>query len=242
MPRRPRIVIPGVVHHITQRGNNRQPVFLSSAHRRLYLDLLRHHAQRNAVSILGYCLMPNHIHLVAVPEHEDSLARTLGRVHSEYALVINRAEDRSGHLWQNRFFSCPMDEAHLFNALRYTDLNPVRSGLAAQAWDWRWSSALAHSTEGACDPVLHADWVEHCGCWNYPEWREMLRSGMSDPESGAVRDSTRRGAPLGSEEFVARLEALAGRRLRVLPRGRPPAHVSQGSLLADEEQNASVPF
>src|SRR5690242_6464762 len=90
VPRRPRIVFPGVAHHITQRGNNRQPVFFSSDDRRLYLDLLRHHAVRGGTHLLGYCLMTNHVHLVAVPEREDSLARTLGPVHSDYALALNR--------------------------------------------------------------------------------------------------------------------------------------------------------
>src|SRR5258708_2652033 len=141
MPRRPRSVIPGIAHHITQRGNNRQPVFHSPENRRLHLDLLAHQNARCAVRLLGYCLMTNHVHLVAVPEHEDSLARALGRVHSEYALALNRAEGRSGHLWQNRFFSCPLDESHLRAALRYTDLNPVRAGLAEMPSDWPWPSA-----------------------------------------------------------------------------------------------------
>jgi len=105
VPRRPRSVFPGVAHHITQRGNNRQPVFFSSDDRRLYLDLLCHHGARSGARFLGYCLMTNHVHLVAVPEREDSLARALGRVHSEYTLALNRTEGRSGHLWQNRFSS-----------------------------------------------------------------------------------------------------------------------------------------
>jgi putative transposase len=81
--------------------------------------------------------MTNHVHLVAVPEREDSFARALRHAHSEYALARNRADGRSGHLWQNRFFSCPLDSSHLMAALRYTDLNPVRAALCLQAWDWR---------------------------------------------------------------------------------------------------------
>ena len=157
MPRRSRCVFPGVAHHITQRGNDRQPVFLSSDDRRLYLDFLSHHAARSGARLLGYCLMTNHVHLVAVPERQDSLARTLGRVHSQYALALHRAEGRSGHLWQNRYFSCPLDESHLIAALRYTDLNPVRAGLAARPWDWPWSSARTHTAEHAGDAVLDCD-------------------------------------------------------------------------------------
>ena len=237
MPRRPRVVFPGVAHHITQRGNNRQPVFLSSGHRKLYLHLLRQYAGRSAIRILGYCLMPNHVHIVAIPERENSLARVLGHAHSEYALTLNRMEGRTGHLWQNRFFSCPLDESHLFTALRYIDLNPVRAGLAAEAWNWPWSSALAHTSENTSDPVLDHAWAEHFGRWNYQEWHELLASGMPEGDSGKVRESTRTGAPLGEEDFVVRLEKQAGRRLRVLGRGRPKMPpVAQIGI------NASVPF
>jgi putative transposase len=249
MPRRPRFVCPGVAHHITQRGNNREPVFLSSGHRRLYLHLLRQYAGRSALRILGYCLMPNHVHIVAIPEREDSLARVLGHAHSEYALALNRMESRTGHLWQNRFFSCPLDESHLFTAMRYIDLNPVRAGLAEEACKWPWSSALAHTSENTCDPVLDDAWAEHFGRWNYQEWHELLLSGMPDGESGKVRESTRTGAPLGQDEFVDRLESQAGRRLRVLPRGRPrlPAAATAQTntsvpVLNASERNASVPF
>ena len=221
MPRRPRVVVPGVAHHITQRGNNRQPVFCSSDDRRLYLDLLRHHATRSGSHLVGYCLMTNHIHLVAVPEREDSLARTLGRVHSEYALTLNHAQSRSGHLWQNRFFSCPLDESHLISALRYTDLNPVRAGLAASPWDWPWSSARAHIAPVAQDTVLDCGWAGYCGCWDYGEWKDLLLAAMPDDESGAVRQATRTGEPLGSREFLTRLERQTGRRLQVFSRGRP---------------------
>jgi putative transposase len=223
MPRRPRAVFPGVAHHLTQRGNDRQAVFHSPEDRRLYLDLLSHHAARSGARVLGYCLMTNHIHLVAVPEFEHSLARALGRAHSEYALAVNRAAGRSGHLWQNRFFSCPMEEAHLANALRYIDLNPVRAGLAAIPWDWPWSSARAHTVEHARDAVLDCDWTGYCGHWDYLGWRDLLASGMANEESIAVREATRTGEPLGSREFVMRLEREAGRRLRVFPRGRPKA-------------------
>ena len=102
MPRRPRVIIPGVAHHITQRGNNRQPVFLAPEDYPRYLDLLRRYAARYGARVLGYCLMTNHVHLIAVPDKESSLAQTLRCAHSEYALELNRTEGRSGHIWQNR--------------------------------------------------------------------------------------------------------------------------------------------
>ena len=221
VPRRPRVIIPGVAHHITQRGNNRQPVFLSNESRQFYLDLLVRNAARHGARILGYCLMDNHVHLAAIPDREDSLARTLGPTHSEFALFLNRAGDRSGHLWQNRFFSCPMDESHLVTALRYIELNPVRAGMAVCAWDWPWSSARAHAFDGVSDAVLDPGWEELIGRWDPAEWRDMLRCGVSDGESESLRRATLTGEPMGSREFVTSLERRTGRRLRVFGRGRP---------------------
>ncbi len=183
--------------------------------------------------------MTNHVHLIAVPEREGSLARTLGCAHAEYALAVNHAQGRSGHLWQNRFFSCPLDESHLWCALRYVELNPVRAGLASEPSGWPWSSARAHTVDHALDPVLDCRWVEYFGRWDYSEWREILSAGISGGESDAIRRATHTGEPLGSREFVAALERQAGRRLRVLARGRPPkkpepveAPGRQGSLFA----------
>jgi len=203
-----------------QCGNNRQRVFLSPLDWRLYLELLARHARRYGTRVLAYCLMPNHLHLLVLPEEEDSLARTLGRTHAEYALALNRAEDRSGHLWENRFRSCPVERAQFYNAARYVELNPVRAGLAAVAWEWPWSSAAAHCDTGERlgDAVLAP---QYGGGWNPAEWRGTLLAGMREGECHAVRRATRSGEPLGSEEFVAELERRVGRRLRVLPRGRP---------------------
>lgn len=144
MPRQARVIVPGVPYHVTQRGNNREAVFRSGEERWRYLRLLRTHAVQDGTGILAYCLMTNHVHLVAIPEKVDSLAHTLGRTHCEYTLLTNREAGRSGHLWQSRFYSCPLDLRHLFNAIRYVELNPVRVGLADTAREWGWSSARAH--------------------------------------------------------------------------------------------------
>ncbi len=221
MPRRPRVVIPGVPHHITQRGNNRQAVFSSPRDCRSYLDLLARHASRYNARILGYCLMTNHVHLIAVPETENSLARAFRDAHSEYALALNRNEGRSGHVWQNRFFSCPMDGTHLLSALRYVELNPVRANLVAAPWDWPWSSAGAHSVDGASDVVLDCHWRQYFDRWDFGEWKEILSAGMSGGEAETVRRATHTGEPLGSRDFLIGLEHRTGKRLRVLERGRP---------------------
>ena len=118
MPRRARIVVPGVAHHVTPRGTNRQIVFYSRRDRQVYLDLLQENARLGGLRILAYCWLLNHIHLVAVPEERDSLALTLPRTHGRYAQYFNARRVRSGHPWQNRFFSCPLEATHLWTALR----------------------------------------------------------------------------------------------------------------------------
>jgi len=117
MPRRPRFVLPGVPHHVTQRGNNRQPVFFSDEDRIRYLHLLREYSRRYESRILGWCLMTNHVHLIVIPGTPESLALTLRQTHSNYSIELNRDQGWVGHLWQNRFFSCPLDPPHLLAAL-----------------------------------------------------------------------------------------------------------------------------
>ena len=133
MPRQARVVAVGAPHHITQRGNNCQDVFLLDADRYQDVGLLAEHSRQCGLQILGYCLMTNHVHLVAIPSRSDSLANTLRRTHSHYAQSFNQRYGRSGHLWQNRFFSCGLDRDHLVTTLAYVDLNPVRAGMVGSA-------------------------------------------------------------------------------------------------------------
>ena len=153
MPRLARSVFAGMPHHVTQRGNRREDVFFTDDDRRTYLEWLREYCDQHAVAILAYCLMSNHVHLVAVPESADGLERALKPLHMRYAQRINRARGWHGHLWQGRFGSVAMDEAHLVSALRYVSLNPVRAGLVRRAEDWRWSSVRAHLA-GTDDAVV----------------------------------------------------------------------------------------
>lgn len=220
MPRKARIVAVGVAHHITQRGNNREPVFERAGDRRMYLDLLRRYSAKYEMRILGYCLMTNHIHLVAIPAREDSLARSLARTHGEYAAHWNRREQRTGHLWQGRYFSCPLDQIHVMRALRYVEQNPIRAGLVQDACQWAWSSARAHTDDSIQDTLLDGGWADYLGDWNYTEWHDLLHdSNMRHWQD--LRRSTLTGVPMGSTEFVDRIEALAGRKLRVSQAGRP---------------------
>ena len=154
MARQARVVAEGVPHHITQRGNNRQDVFLSPEDRRFYLELLRTKCSQHGVALLGYCLMTNHVHLVAIPQRPDSLARGLGQADGQYSQWFNRRQRRSGHLWQERFAACPLGRSHLIAALAYVDLNPVRAGLVRSAVEYEWSSAAAHAANIDSDQLL----------------------------------------------------------------------------------------
>jgi putative transposase len=144
MPRFERVVIPGCSHHITQRGNNRQAAFFVDDDYHVYLGLLAEQAQKHGLLIDGYCLMPNHIHLVATPAKAESLAQAVGRTHFLYTQYVNRFHGRSGHLWQNRFYSCPLDEKHFYQAMAYVERNPVKARLCRVAWRYPWSSAAWH--------------------------------------------------------------------------------------------------
>ncbi|TAN56117.1 MAG: transposase, partial [Rhodospirillales bacterium] len=144
MARLARVVAPGLPHHVTQRGNRRQPTFFDEGDYRLYLDLLADNAQRFGLQVWAYCLMPNHVHLIAVPEAQDSLTRALAETHRRYTRDINRRKGWKGFLWQGRFASFVLDEPHLLAAARYVETNPVRARLVEQPEDWAFSSARAH--------------------------------------------------------------------------------------------------
>jgi REP element-mobilizing transposase RayT len=144
MARLPRVVVVDVAHHVTQRGNARQVVFESDTDRVTYLELLQESSSVHRLSLLGYCLMSNHVHLIAVPRVAAALAQSLKHTHGRYASYWNARGPSSGHVWQGRFYSCPLDDSHLWQALRYVELNPVRAGLIVAPEQWQWSSARAH--------------------------------------------------------------------------------------------------
>jgi len=205
MPRIARYVAPGVAHHITQRGTARQIVFRTRADRRVYLGLLRDQASFLGLSILAYCLMPNHIHLIAVPPEEDSLAILLRRVHGRFAQYFNACQSRSGHLWQNGFYSCPLGPGHLWTAIRYVELNPVRSGLAIEPADYEWSSASAHFAGLDARRLLDMPFFEQAG--GVAGWRRLFGEPESEPAYSALRKSTYSGQPFGDQSFRDEIQA-----------------------------------
>ncbi len=216
MPRFGRVVIPGCPHHITQRGNERRDVFFSSADREVYLGLLRQYAEIQEVDVLGYCLMTNHVHLVLIPNQARALARLLREVQMRYSQYRHAIERGRGHLWQGRYYSCPVEPERLGSVMRYVELNPVRAGMVQNAVDYRWSSAGAHLGADSSGVVSLGHWKK---CWTTEEWRIILNSGAD--ETVVIREATYSGRPLGSEAFIAKLENHTKRRLRRGVSGRP---------------------
>jgi len=206
MPRNARFVAPGVPHHITQRGTARQTVFRTRADRRVYLGLLREQARLAELPILAYCLMRNHIHIVVTPAESGQLAEVLQRVHGRYAQYFNGRLARCGHLWQNRYSSCALAPAHLWLALRYVELNPVRAGLVEMAEEWEWSSARAHLEGSDRQRLLDMEfWQREGGVEN---WRRLLNRPVDERLESALRRAAYSGQPFGDEGFCQSVRAL----------------------------------
>ncbi len=222
MARLARIVVPGIAHHVTQRGNRRQDVFFEDADYAAYVALVSAACVRANVACLAWCLMPNHVHLILVPRDEDGLRAALGEAHRRYSRRINVENGWTGYLWQGRFASYPMDDAHLMAALRYVEQNPVRAGLVPRAEDWRWSSARAHigtAADGFTDleslAGVHAN------------WRAMLASGLeagglTPEEVAGIEAHGRTGRPRGGDAFIETLETKTGRPLKRRKPGPKP--------------------
>ena len=215
MARMSRVVLPGCPHHITQRGVRSMPIFNSSGDRVEYLRLLSEQGARFGVRYLAYCLLSNHVHLVAVPEQPESLARGIGEAHRLYTRMVNFSQEVRGHLFQERFFSCPLDTPHLIAAVRYVERNPVRARLVRHAWDYQWSSAAFRVGLRTSDPLItEADPLDLD-----LDWRELL--GSDPEETGMLREKARTGRPCGSADFVEEAEKVTGRQLAPRPAGRP---------------------
>ena len=209
MPRMARLVIPGYPHHVTQRGSRRQVTFFEDADYVAYLKLIETTKTAADVEIWAYCLMPNHVHMVAVPQESQGLAKMLSITHHCYARRVNAVHGWRGHLWQERFHSFVMDEAHLLAAVRYIELNPVRAGLCREVDQWRWSSVHAHFRGESDAIVTTAPMLEMVS-----DWRQYLSLDRTPKLTDALRSHSRTGRPAGEDDFIATLESLSGRRLR----------------------------
>ena len=218
MARLPRLVLPGIPYHVTQRGNRRAQTFFEEGDYALYRDLLAQAADRAGAEIWCYCLMPNHVHVIVVPSDEDGLRRTFAETHRRYTGFINARARWTGHLWQGRFGAVAMDEDHLANAARYVSLNPVRARLVERARDWRWSSVGAHLAGEDDGLVKVAPLLER-----YGDFGAFLAEEKDDEVAWRrLRMSETSGRPLGSDAWLSAIETRTGRALRPQKRGPKP--------------------
>lgn len=213
MARLPRIVVPGVPHHVTQRGNRRQRVFLEEGDYGIYLDLMAQACRANGVSVWSYCLMPNHVHLVMVPDTREGLSRAVGETHRRYSAYINARLRVTGHLFQGRFGCVAMDDAHFLAAVRYIAMNPVKAGLVKQAEAWRWASTRA-LLKGDDDALVSAAQVlGRTGDFSAFLGGEDSLELVSSLERGASI-----GRPLMAQDQLAQIERDLG--IAIVPRKR----------------------
>jgi putative transposase len=225
MARLPRLTLPGLPHHVIQRGNNRQPIFADRADYQMMLDLLDENARKFGVAIHAYVLMDNHFHLLATPQTAEGLPQMMQAVGRRYVRYFNDRHKRSGTLWEGRYKSTLIQtERYLLACMVYIDLNPVRAGMVAQARDYPWSSHC-HYIGLAQDRLL----TPHPLVWalgNTPFAREaayadLVLAGISAGQQQALTDSALRGWALGEPEFVSHLQKLTARRVSKRSAGRP---------------------
>ena len=216
MPRKSRTLAVGYPHHVTQRGNDRRVVFVEDEDYAQYRKWFSRYARQYGLDIWAYCLMPNHIHAVVVPQNPLALARTFNLVHMQYAQYINQKTNSTGHVWQGRYFSCVLDEPHLHAAVRYVEMNPVRGKLAVSAQDYPWSSAGSH-VSGQPDIVLSG----HCFLTEtVTDWGQYLGADPNPTDQNDLIKATASGHPCGGKDFLRQMEHLLGRRFIPLPAGR----------------------
>ncbi len=205
-----RAVAPGMPHHVIQRGNRRQETFFSDEDYQAYLELMAEWCRKLQVEIWAYCLMPNHVHLVAVPGKKESLQLAIGEAHRRYTRRINFREEWRGHLWQGRFASFIMDERYLLACARYLELNPVRAGLVKKPQQWHWSSAGPH-LKGQSDILVKSGPLLKMVT---KPWKNFLSTNVQPGEIELLQKHERTGRPLGTDSFIEKMEHLLDRELK----------------------------
>ena len=211
-------MVPGAPHHVTQRGNRRQRVFFGEDDYAAYIELMAEWCKERGVAIWAYCLMPNHVHLIAVPDSPESLRLAISEAHRRYTRLINFREGWRGHLWQGRFASYVMDDVHLFACARYIEMNPVRAGLVDKPGDWQWSSASAHLAGRDDDLVAVRPLLDKVQMG----WEDFLWLPVARSEAELLKKHERTGRPLGESSFIQRLEQSLGRSLTPQKPGPKP--------------------
>ena len=217
MPRRARVVWPGYVYHVTQRGNNRQYIFKENDDYILYLKWVEEYRQKYKAEIYAYCLMGNHVHFILEPIKRDSLEKMFRAVHTRYAQYFNYKSKTSGHVWQGRFYSCVLHGSYIKDAVRYVELNPVRAKMVHLAWQYAWSSARAHMGK-------KYRWIKLAdtkGLLGINDWKDFLLEGDSIEINNHIRELTKKNLALGPMSFIMELEQKLMRKIWPKANGRP---------------------
>jgi putative transposase len=214
MARLARVVVPGLPHHVTQRGNHREAVFFGDDDYRAYLDLISKAARASGTEVWAYCLMPNHVHFIMTPSHADGLRATFAEAHRRYSARIHARLNLTGHLWQGRFSSTAMDERHLIAAARYIAMNPVAAGITRRARDWPWSSATVHLA-GTDDAVVTVAPL----LARIEDFAGLLAGAEDDAAIRALLSSRTTGRPVGAADWIKALETRTQRSLAPAKRG-----------------------
>jgi len=199
MPRKTRIILIGHPHHVVQRGNNKSKLFREIKDSKTYLNLLREYSQEEFVDIVSYCLMPNHIHLLAIPRVEGALQKMMHRLNISFAQYINKKYTRSGALYEGRYFcSLVNNERYLWAVCRYIELNPVRSGMVGNPTQYAWSSARFHMNKINFDPVVQKPiWEYYSGKTSYQNF--LNESGQASNDNNLmITISTFRNESIGN--------------------------------------------
>lgn len=217
--------MPGLPHHVTQRGNDGQPIFRDDVDRRRYLEILQDVTRTHHLAVHAYVLMDNHMHMLASPATVEALSRTMQSLGRRYVGWFNARHGRSGTLWEGRFRCAVIEtERYLLACMRYIELNPVRIGMVTRAGDYAWSSARFHLGQRQ-DHVI----TDHPLFWalgNTPfereaAWRTLLDQGLPDLEAKKISEAALKGWACGSDEFLDWLKSRTARPVAPRPRGRP---------------------
>jgi len=218
MPRVARLVIPGYPYHITHRGNNKQTIFITEEDKRKYLYLFEEARKKFNMKVIAYCIMNNHVHYIAIAQDALSFARTINTAHMGYARYFNHKYSCVGHLWQGRYYSCILDDAHLIAAVRYVERNPVRAGIVSKPWDWVWSSAREHLELEYKGIIL----LENVNVYiPLSSWREYIDMPDLDTDIREIRKQTFAQRAWAEDSFKDLIETKYGVQLKSKKRGRP---------------------
>lgn len=216
MPRDARVVCAGVPYHVTQRGNYRQDIFEEDADREKYMEYFMLYKEQFNVKLYAWCLMDNHVHFIVEPITEDGLANLFRFAHMRYSQYFNRKKGASGHLFQGRFHSSPLDTEHLYEALRYVELNPLRAGLITRIDGYKWSSMRTHLTGKGKYPLSSVQ-----ECLEINDWKQYLKEKANEEIIKTLRARAKTNRPAGDSKFIKKIEKMTGKTFNFNKKGRP---------------------